>query len=546
MQQRTINLPVSHPARALQGLARQIALPHEYAPERFPSFPALERTATMAFDTTQSMVVPSSTVTKVMLARQAAWPLWAEQSDANMAYAVSYQSDQSNPSSTAQLNSIFPFHGGVADWTLGNQSATLGNIGVTGAGGVFPLSYPIMAIDQGTGSMPWTYIPTNWYLHFVLSNGIGTVNPSAPFNATLTAELWTSPGETTTVSYTAAVWGTGVAASMIPNLTGGGVWVRPISVIFELSGGANYIDVYNFLRCTVVASTGQAASLTSGGGTLGVINLNAGTAKGLRPLVQPNEFVNSQLPWFSTRTTASAALFTNVSQVLSKGGTVLAGRVSPQVANPFTVSLAYVNGLHPAEKSYLPLETGYYTYCPPSSDLANFWDYTLPTGINNTSKQSPIYRLDNDSMVNVAFFTAPGSDCTLAVTADWHVEFRTSSSLFMIGMSAMTLESLHQAQLALANVGFFFENPDHKRILEKVTAAVKRYGPHIAEAIHPMLGKAARMGVLMMSRANKPVPHPSTGLAIAGNTDKKKQGKPKYSGPPRPGNKRPNRGRRRF
>jgi hypothetical protein len=252
---------------------------------------------------------------------------------------------------------------------------------------------------------------------------------------------------------------------------------------------------------TAVVSAGTQAYSDSAV-TYGNVVVTAGTVTALYPLSYPVEFSNSTLPWYSTRVTAAAVLGTNVTQIQKKGGTVLAGRVSPNVQNPWVVSQSYVNGLHPAEKAFLPLETGIYSYCPPSTDLANFWDYTLPTYIgSNSSFSAPVMRLDNDSLVNIMFITATSDAEQLAITLDWHIEFRTSSALFPIGLSAMTLESLHSAQLALASVGFFFENPTHQNILNRVISAAKAFAPQAASLLAgPTAGKLVH-GALMLTNA---------------------------------------------
>ncbi len=136
------------------------------------------------------------------------------------------------------------------------------------------------------------------------------------------------------------------------------------------------------------------------------------------------------------------------------------GRLAPQTVNVWRASLTNVSGLHPSEKAYLPLETGAYTYVPPSTDMAMFWDYTIPIGVypSPTGTRFPIIRLDNTSLVNAGFFSDPDGGTNLAITADWHFEFRTTSALFSIGLSGTTLESFHQAQLSLVEAGFFFAN----------------------------------------------------------------------------------------
>jgi hypothetical protein len=315
-------------------------------------------------------------------------------------------------------------------------------------------------------------------------------------NIVVDYEVWTSPGEVTTENTPALIIAAStMSISTVLAATGGstGRWVRPVT--FHVSSGVISQGSYGI---DVIVSNASTLTFTPANGTLGGLVVTGLGVRSFVPLVYAAEFANSQLPWFSTRTTATAALFTNVTQVLNKGGTVLCGRVSPQVLSPWAVTSSYVNNLHPAEKAFLPYETGAYTYCPPSTDMASFYDYTVPVSGPLTS-QAPVYRLDNDSLVNHLFFSAPAlTGETLAVTVDWHVEFRTSSALFPIGLSTVTLEAFHQAQISLAAAGFFFENPEHKSVLSRVTSAVRKYGPTVASAIHPMAGAAVRAGTLML------------------------------------------------
>jgi hypothetical protein len=189
--------------------------------------------------------------------------------------------------------------------------------------------------------------------------------------------------------------------------------------------------------------------------------------------------------------------------------------LAPQTDNPFVALESTIQVLHPAEKAYLALEMGAYTYCPPSTDMQDFWDYTVP---NTAGVINPVYRLDNSSLVNILFFTAGSVAETIAVNADWHFEFRTTSALFQIGMSGLTLETLHQAQLSLAAVGFFFNNESHLQILKSIVPRIigfaKKYLPAISMApgIVGTVGKAAMAAgdVFLSSRPRKALP-PTSG-----------------------------------
>lgn len=521
--QRTAPLPPAHPVRALTGLAKQIALPHEYAPERFPSFPALERTALMGFNYPGTIVVPANTTVQMMLTRQASFPFWAEQPWVSSAYLVQYIT--AGLASTASLSTSYidltlQVEDHVNNWSVVDQSATNSKVGLSGI--LNSLTYPVLGIDSETGPRPWTYVPANSNLLFVV--GIQTaVAVTGPLNFHLTYEYWTSPGEVFSTSVNFVTSGNTLSTSygIIPYTTTR--WIRPTFI--QITTGISATVPSGVVSINLIVSSAPPV-FSSSVSNLGTLTFPVGTAKCLLPFSYPTEFSNSPLPWYSTRTTASAVLGTNVSQVLNKGGTVLCGRIAPQVTNPFSVSSATVRQLHPAEKSFLGLETGFYSYCPPSTDMTSFWDYTLPTGISATIPACPIYRLDNTSLVNMLYATASSVDETLAINVDWHVEFRTSSALFQIGLSAITLETLHQAQIALAAAGFFFDNPDHKPILNAVVSAAKKYAPMLASAYSPVLGTAANLILSKKPHTTVSTTSPAKS-GIIPKTSKEKKAKPK-------------------
>lgn len=514
-QQVTINLPSSHPVKALQGLARAIALPAEYAPSRFPSFPALERTAVMAFTQPTSVTLPASTDVKMMLTRQASYPAWADQTMTGASYTVEYLT-QYLPANALSAD-LIPTPSPI-NWFQGNRTGSGRDVSVTGSNTTGLLSYPPMGYDLGSGPTPFVYVPPNWNLYVSvvgLSNNLPTGTTGQ-----LSFEKWCSPGE---VQLIQKGLNSSVATTMgvfsVNAVTSDGAWYRvsSASLTFPTAYSADFR-----INLHVVAGTATYTPASLVGGTVAV---TGAATTGLFPLTVSSEFANSTLPWYATRTTAAALLGTNVTQILNKAGTVLGGRISPNVISPFSVAKSYITALHPAEKAWLPLETGLYTYAPPSTDLANFWDYTLNTA--NGAPACPIYRLDNDSLVNILFVTPGAATETLACTISWHIEFRTSSALFQVALSGMTLETFHQAQLSLAAAGFFFDNPDHKSILSKIIGAVNKVAPYALGALEiarPAAGALARkayeLGVQAYNSRNAPrnVPVPKGPMRLPSTT----------------------------
>lgn len=522
MQQSTLPLQPTNPLRGMSTLAKQIAMPHEYAPERFPSFPALERTAVMGFNAPFTANLASGGTTKFILSRQASYPMWGE-TDLYGTTAPGYYGSWQY-SSTSGVIDYFSIAGAMIRWNNGNTLATNLAPGIAGSTSLLP--YPVFAYDSSFGSAPFVWCPVSasgtGYVGAVIHTTIAAAIPSG----VLTLRVWDSPGESRQLEIPFVASGGNLGTWMNAIFTKS-CWVQPVAVALSTAinlGTSGPLVVSVFPAPKNFAYAGSAT-------TAGTITLTALSGNLMMPLCVSPEFANSAMPWYSTRTTATAALFTNVTQVLNKSGTVLAGRVAPHVVDPFSVTSTYISGLHPAEKAYLPLETGLYTYVPPSTDMVRFDDYTIDTSLG--AYACPVYRLDNDSLVNVMFFSSPSVAEGLAINVDWHVEFRTSSTLFQIGLSAITLEAFHMAQLSLVSAGFFFENPTHKEVLGRVASAVAKMGKAAltaAVASDPR-AKAVTSG-LQAAKAIILSSHPkpsvvSTSAAASGITKKANPPKPK-------------------
>lgn len=468
----------SHPVRQLESLARQIALPAEFEPQRFPSFPALERTALMSFTQPTSYTMTTAMAGQAMVTRQAAYPLWLSRApDDNKflymaAYDVMYPTDL-----VANTVSELAIQPQLYYALAGTRSATAALPGTSWAAQSGPnvLQAAVLGVDRGNGPSPFVYVPKGASVALVLSQD-GVVFPANAGEATVTVETWFRPGEggpCDKYDIPFVVGNKGAGVVLTPFSTNR--WIRPIFASTLAATDPTAVRIIVVVSSGTLVYTGSAVTCGS------LVATDAQTpTQYLLPAAYPTEFSTSTLPWSSTRVTAVGALFTNVTQVLNKGGTVLAGRINPMTLNPFLAAKADISGLHPAEKSYLALETGLYTYCPPSTDLVDFIDYSITT--SSSSNQWPIYRLDNTALVNIAFFEMAQTE-SLAVSTSWHLEFRTSSALFQVGISGLTLESLHQSQLALMKVGFFFENPNHIAILGAVVNAVRTYAKPFMGAV---------------------------------------------------------------
>lgn len=471
--------------RNMSDVARAIALPGESPPVRFPSYPALERTALMRFNAPKTWSLQSSggPTRRVILTRQAAFPLWVEEEQREIT-PFSYQAGwitDIRVNADPQLD-VYTRLDYLAS---GPTPLVTGRPRVTGVVPP-PGFYPPVGSDLRSGPVPFVWIPRNASAYLVI----------IPVTATATAtpilancELWLPSGETR--GYTAPVVtmnanSLGVISEITAatyGIDGAGVWFRPHNISINVPTGppAQY-------RLTVVVVTSPSGITIVENSTTNPPTINiAGSIflPNLLPAVVPNEFAVSHIPWVSTRCTAVSALFTNITKVLNKEGSVQWGRLNPDQTDVWNFTPSTLQVLHPTEKAFMALETGTYTFVPPSTDQANFWDHTVIVG----TTPWPQYRLDNTALVCAGVFTDPDGDTTLAINVDWHLEFRNTSALFPIGLSTMTLESFHQAQLALVQSGFFYQNETHKTILSRVLAAVKKFVPQVL-SLHPV-GRAA-------------------------------------------------------
>ncbi len=437
----------------VEGLARSICLPGSTAPQRYPSFPALERTAILAFNTPGTWLVPGTgaTAASALAFRQAAYPLWLKYQQASWGMMASFALDPA----TYQVVSQLEYAG------TGNQTVTgVNSIPIMVAGST-PWGQPLLAIDEGTGPLPWMYCIGNGTVAYVSTSVI----PTAAWPSSIIYEVWRAPGRFDT--YEMNVNGqANFAESVFPMTNSETVWMRIKSVNFDnFATTATRYDA----TLTLMSATGTYSYSGTGPATVTITGTGA-ASYAMVPFTAPVEFANTTLPWANTKVTAVSALFTNVTKIQNKEGTVLWGRLNPSLVNPWAAAEADIKNLHPSEKAFLPLETGCYTYVAPSTDMGTFLNYTISSG---SGAKFPLFSLGNDALYHLGWFSDPDGGTNLAVNLDWHIEFRSSSTLFTLGYSQLPVEALHQAQLKLVSSGFFYKNDVHERILSAVAKALK-------------------------------------------------------------------------
>lgn len=487
--------------KGLPSMARTMALPGDNKPLRYPSYPALERTAVLALNHSSSWVTPT-TESRVILTRQAAYPLWAEVSTRYYAIVSYLPSGANFPK--AEISPA-PVATSVMGKNVGTHTM---NISIAGLYPSTAYDAPYMGADDGTGPNPWLFVPRNANLNIAFKYDDAPSVDDVPY---VEYEQWVEPGESI-VLQAGGTFGAGVVALVPIGSVETDRWIRPTMVATTYLGTTLSFPY----GCTVVVSS-AAVTATATGVQLGA----SGDITMTLPVAKFSDYKVTALPWSSTRVTATSLLLTNTTKALNKEGTVLWGRVNPSQYDPFNIPSNTVASFHPAEKAFLPLEQGTYTYTMPSTDMARFVDYTMP--LVNEVNTIPVYRLDNTGMVNVGFIQ--DSDVTnptlLAVNLDIHFEFRTSASLFQIGMSVAPVEALHQAQIALLSTGFFFQNESHKSVISKLLAQAGKLHP-LMQFMGPV-GRGISGAIEVASKFARAAPHkpPPSTLPVAVSQKKK-------------------------
>jgi len=440
--------PAKTAAMGLPPIAKTIMLPHENPPIRLPTFPNLERTAVCSFETNMETISSQFglSVRRYALIRSPGAPFWLD------------QKVQDTDTSRAMYGYLFD-----AISTLDTDNPTPYAVGSHA-----PLGYE--------GGDYWLYVPcvfdgtslTTSAMHFhAESNDI-------EMRYTCTYDDGSQSSFTQTIT-TGTVILTGAATRS--------AWVR-IDSMKALSGLA---------RLVVFAIAG---------------------ARALWPAFSPPQANVSLAPYASTRVTALSLLATNVSRVQIKQGTITGARFSSNTPAFWTVLPSHVNGVHPAERYYGAAENGAYLVAPPTQDSEMFRESVLPfitfdscsSGgawfTNAVTTYSPVVYFNSDDPFLSLFISEEVSidETVMALTVDIHLEFRTSSPLFQVGISAIPLETYHAAQLVVAQAGYFYENSTHWKELAMKVA-------RITTSVIPMLfpgSRAARVAsaaALLLPRA---------------------------------------------
>jgi hypothetical protein len=269
----------------------------------------------------------------------------------------------------------------------------------------------------------------------------------------------------------------------------------------------------------------------------------------LLPAGEPIQSTYSTLMYNDVRMTSNAALFTNVTKVLNKEGTVRCARFVPSAERnnvfPWYWNDSEISSVHPAERYFGALEKGAYSFTANSAESVAFdrayINLTLqtswPDGLSASTYNFPSVAIRDVSVFNAMQFFDGDAGTELAMTNNVHLEFRTESSLFNIGYSTMPLEQYHAAQVALLGIGFFFENDSHwtdvaRFIIRGLTKVIPMVAPQFGAAVRI----AGRAGEIILDRlsAKKQKDHfTQKQLTAPGKnkqTRRKREKKPKQQG----------------
>lgn len=441
--------------KGVDAIAKTILLPHDRAPMRLPTFPNLERTAVCNFEvnlSTNSATLGLPTLLGTVC-RNAACPLWIERKIPN--------TDEGRASVTCIIKT--PVTGG--------EHHQQEHPYIEACGDYAPVGWD--------GRREWVYFPTDkvtgttamgiW--NYASASIVADITSVDKFGEIRTHKENLSPGDNTL----AITWQTDS-------------WLCFNTLTIPPTTNAAAIAIYPRTNVTI-----------------------------LSPAFAPPEASVSAAPYTSSRMTSLAVLASNVSRVQVKQGTVTAARLSSEGRAFWAVDEEDFTSVHPADRYFGPAENGLYIVAPPTQESEVMRDHVRrkdrvaamsQNGYSYTgSVWAPLVDPDTDSTFMAFMFQEEtGIDETLlAITVDMHLEFRTSSPLFQVGISCVPLEQYHAAQLVVAQTGYFFENPTHWADL---AVSIAKIATRVIPLVMPntRLATVARAAALLLPRQAPPRP----------------------------------------
>lgn len=423
-------------ASQVELLSRVFALPHENKPARLPTIPAV-MTATVDLMSDDTRVVDSNEGIRYALCRDACFPLWSDRKiQANGMLA----GQTVMPATVGSYLSVPIFD---AKYSSGHLVD-----GVTMSALEFEDTSVVLGRDDNTV----LYIPQGSVFQFIVDRGVNMV--ADPFMEVVTQSYingdWRQSKFTCDVIATNYVFkcvaggNNPISGNILTNAPIGFTKVLSMQIIGTQNANPGPVTV--FFGWSSDATTLPAAPAVE-------------TTMFL-PSFSPPEFRNSTIPYRRSRLNAAALQVTNVTPVLQKEGTVLAARLQVGTVDMFSFSAAHINSSHPSQRYFGALEQGLYTFTAPTANIDTLDDCVGFSETAGTRRDVPTFDYLVDSLYNAVILTDldPAAATTVALSLYAHVEFACTSSLFSIGVTPLTLETLHQAEVKLLRMGYFHGN----------------------------------------------------------------------------------------
>jgi hypothetical protein len=465
--------------KGVMALARTIAVPREFPALRVPSYPELKRTAVLPFTRTGNVSLTTQS-TAVAVMRNPVYPAWME-SVPTISTATSYW-----------LQGDSPGAGGAPAYAM-----VLTPEYWTAQGGIGAVNDRVWPVGRDSTGRVWAYVP--YSANNALSGYQPTVSISfaaAVSGAVLNMQLehMTSVGKVTQVEYSTTAYSGSLQEVPLASTLGttslnGPSWFRVAEITYTNYSGSLDINTVKMGIATGAPSSSSLSAPATLSGT-GMADVS------MWPLAQPPEFYVSNEPYFKVRGTAVGLLLSNVTSVLNQEGSIRAVRIPTE---DFDWSRQPYNSdrfksANPVEVFAGKLAKGCYSYTLSDSQSEDFRnvvsDIAFSSVYSNNAKRVPAFLVDSFSYVNVIQLqdTNTTTITNLQYVLDNHIEFVTSSALFNLDHSRITLEDYHRAQMVLAEKGVFFENPVHlAAIASMIAGAVRAMYP----VIKPLLYQAA-------------------------------------------------------
>lgn len=482
-------------------LVQTIAVPRDHRATRIPSFPALERTSVLSFTDTFTLVTDvvvdaDDPGTRIGIVRDPVFPVWK-------------RFNVSGSYSSFRLQGLTTMVFSGRDFITLNYEPEL----YTNPGVGWPCTGMPLYVLDGKEYSPLTSNNGAVEMSFVQNPGATVLSVTGYY-----LDSAMDP-----ISFSTS--GPGVAG------TSSGRFFAALT--FDMPDGAFAMRVEMVQVTTSNTVTGYAiyvGSTTSDNADAFPLTTPRGIRKlsAMLPITTATEYKSAPVVWQSTRANSVAVLFSNVSAVLQKEGTVNSARVPMETGITLYNSDNWISDftkVHPKERYFGPLEKGLYTFTLPDAVSEVYREY------DNIGVSLPAYKhyLNGNRFCHCVLFRDPDHLASLAVTVDRHVEFKSNSVLFPYGFSTTPLEAYHQAQMALANLGVFYENPTHLGTIAALARqAVVKYGPRVAQAALPYAVRGANQ---LLSTINAKLGQ----MKQAGLSEgKRKKEKKKVSVKPRP------------